>query len=160
MIKALSTYQFYKFLEESLPERNKKDSILEPLCVIFRLSLLQYKDKGTKLSVKNNSIQYLIITILACLLLAGLVLAGNRIPILFFLVTLIGLVIFEKNLRKFFIPFVLIAASFFYSISVPIDVSPLSKNMYYHLTSFKTKAFQIFDIFICINYITNDIHTN
>ena len=106
--------------------------------------------------IKNNSIQYLIITILACLLLAGLVLAGNRIPILFFLVTLIGLVIFEKNLRKFFIPFVLIAASFFYSISVPIDVSPLSKNMYYHLTSFKTKAFQIFDILSPENILTKE----
>jgi len=58
MFKALSSYQFYKFIEESVSERNHKDSILEPLCVIFRLSLLQYKDKGTKLSVKNNSIQY------------------------------------------------------------------------------------------------------
>ena len=58
MFKALSSYQFYKFIEELLINEPKKDFILEPLCVIFRLSLLQYKDKGTKLSVKNNSIQY------------------------------------------------------------------------------------------------------
>ena len=59
MFKALSTYQFYKFLEDSFSsDKNQQDFILEPLCVIFRLSLLQYKDKGTKLSVKNNSIQY------------------------------------------------------------------------------------------------------
>ena len=54
-----ATYQFYKYLEESLiSDKNQKNLILEPLCVIFRLAMLQYKDKGTKLSVKNNSIQY------------------------------------------------------------------------------------------------------
>ena len=47
----------YKYIEGSF-NSDKKDFILEPLCVVFRLSLLQYKDKGTKLSIKNNSIQY------------------------------------------------------------------------------------------------------
>ena len=58
MFKALSSYQFYKFLEGNMGDKNQKTLILEPLCVIFRLALLQYKEKGTKLSVKNNSIKY------------------------------------------------------------------------------------------------------
>ena len=32
--------------------------ILEPLCVIFRLALLQYKEVGTKLSIQNGFIEY------------------------------------------------------------------------------------------------------
>ena len=47
-----------KYIEESINETNQKNLILEPLCVILRLAILQFKDKGTKLSVKNNSIQY------------------------------------------------------------------------------------------------------
>ena len=47
-----------KYIEESINEINQKNLILEPLCVILRLAILQFKDKGTKLSVKNNSIQY------------------------------------------------------------------------------------------------------
>ena len=52
MLKSLSSYQFYKFIEESIYDKNKNNLILEPLCVIYRLALLQYKEKGTKLSVK------------------------------------------------------------------------------------------------------------
>ena len=44
-----------KYIEESINEINQKNLILEPLCVILRLAILQFKDKGTKLSVKNNS---------------------------------------------------------------------------------------------------------
>jgi len=60
MYKVLSSYQFFKFIEMSFESKDSKikNLILEPLCVILRLALLQYKDKGTKLSVNNNSIQY------------------------------------------------------------------------------------------------------
>jgi len=58
MFKAIAQHHLYKYIGESFITDPKNDFILEPLCVIFRLSLLQYKDKGTKLSVKNNTIQY------------------------------------------------------------------------------------------------------
>ena len=58
MFKALSSYQFYKFVDSVITDKNNKNFILEPMCVIFRLALLQYKDRGTKLSIKNNSIIY------------------------------------------------------------------------------------------------------
>ena len=60
MYKVLSSYQFFKFIEMTFENKDSKikNLILEPLCVIVRLALLQYKDTGTKLSVNNNSIQY------------------------------------------------------------------------------------------------------
>ena len=35
-----------------------KNLILEPFCTMIKLILLSYKDKGTKISIYNNSIQY------------------------------------------------------------------------------------------------------
>ena len=36
----------------------KMDTILEPMTCILRIILLNYKEKGTKISISNNSIQY------------------------------------------------------------------------------------------------------
>lgn len=51
MIKSLQNYEFIGSVSVIKP-------ILEPLCVIFRLALLQYKEKGTKLSIQKSSIEY------------------------------------------------------------------------------------------------------
>lgn len=37
----------------------EKNIILEPLCCIFRMILLKYKEKGVKISITNNSIEYI-----------------------------------------------------------------------------------------------------
>ena len=37
---------------------NNHNLILEPLCCILRIILLNYKSDGTKISIQNNSIQY------------------------------------------------------------------------------------------------------
>lgn len=37
-----------------------KKLILEPLCVVIRLIILKYKEKGTKISITNNSISYMV----------------------------------------------------------------------------------------------------
>jgi|TARA_B110000495_G_C22814408_1_gene475383 hypothetical protein len=59
MLKSFSEYQLMKsFGEMFTTQKKEKNLILEPLCVILRLSLLQYKEKGTKLSIHNNSIKY------------------------------------------------------------------------------------------------------
>ena len=59
MFQSLSGYQFYKSVEDIFTNQKKeKNFILEPLTVIFRLSMLQYKEKGTKLSIRDNSIIY------------------------------------------------------------------------------------------------------
>tara|TARA_B110000208_G_C11677816_1_gene397626 strand:+ start:215 stop:829 length:615 start_codon:yes stop_codon:yes gene_type:complete len=54
-MNTLSPYQLYTYIGAL---NDKKNLILEPISTIFRLALLQYKDKGTKLSVMNNSIRY------------------------------------------------------------------------------------------------------
>tara|TARA_B100001093_G_scaffold511538_1_gene579627 strand:+ start:522 stop:1094 length:573 start_codon:yes stop_codon:yes gene_type:complete len=39
-------------------QKNSKNLILEPLSCILKLILLQYKEKGTKISISNNSILF------------------------------------------------------------------------------------------------------
>ena len=121
-----------------------------------RFSLLSIFTLSIFFKIKNNYLQYMVILFLTCLLLTALVLSGNRIPLILFLVTLIALVIFEKELRKFFIPFALLISLLIYSISISINYSPLSKNTYFHLTNFKTKAFQIFYILSPKNILTKE----
>jgi hypothetical protein len=59
MYKIISSYQMYKYFENLfISEKSNNNLILEPLCVILRLCLLEYKPEKTKLSIKNNSIQY------------------------------------------------------------------------------------------------------
>ena len=58
MFKILSSYQMYKYIEDSFACKSLNTQILEPICVVFRLALLQYTEKGTKLSIHNNSIAY------------------------------------------------------------------------------------------------------
>ena len=59
MFKALSSYQFYKSLEDMfMNQKKEKNLILEPLTVIFRLAILKYKPPYTKLSIRDNSIIY------------------------------------------------------------------------------------------------------
>ena len=59
MLKALSSYQIFKSVEEMFTTPKKeKNLILEPLTVIFRLAILKYKPPKTKLSIKDNSIIY------------------------------------------------------------------------------------------------------
>ena len=42
----------------------KDDSIIEPLICLIRLSILEFKQKGTKISINNNQIKYNIPNIL------------------------------------------------------------------------------------------------
>ena len=59
MFKAFTEYQLLKsFGDNIFISKKEKNLILEPLCVILRLTLLQYKEKGTKLSIQNNSIRF------------------------------------------------------------------------------------------------------
>ena len=59
MLKAFTTYPFYKFIDNHLnKQQNQKNLILEPISCIMKLILLQYKQKGTKISVNNNAILF------------------------------------------------------------------------------------------------------
>jgi len=59
MYKASSQIYLYKNMISFYQNSNtQKNLILEPLCCLIKLILLQFKEKGTKLSVSNNSIYY------------------------------------------------------------------------------------------------------
>ncbi len=47
-----------KQVYEILPTDSSKQLILEPLSCVLKLSLLQYKEVGTKISVVNNSVSF------------------------------------------------------------------------------------------------------
>ena len=47
-----------KQVYELLPTDSSKQLILEPLSCVLKLSLLQYKEVGTKISVVNNSVSF------------------------------------------------------------------------------------------------------
>ena len=49
-------YIFNNVISYHNPIINQKNLILEPLCCVLKLIMLQYKEKGTKISVSNNSL--------------------------------------------------------------------------------------------------------
>ena len=48
-------YKIYEMLPSS---DSSKQLILEPLTCVLKLSLLQWKENGTKISISNNSLKY------------------------------------------------------------------------------------------------------
>ena len=48
----------FQILQSSLVSSKEKNVILEPLCSIFRMLLLNYKEDGIKISITNNSVYY------------------------------------------------------------------------------------------------------
>ena len=57
MYKAFANYQMYNTMMVQF-QNNSKNLILEPFSCVLKLIILQYKEKGTKISVSNNSILF------------------------------------------------------------------------------------------------------
>ncbi len=57
MYKAFAHYQLYNTMMVQF-QNNSKNLILEPLSCVLKLIILQYKERGTKISVSNNSILF------------------------------------------------------------------------------------------------------
>ena len=88
--------------------------------------------------IKNRYIFYAIVLFLVCLITTALIFAGNRVPFTIFILTILSITIFQKNLRIFFIPFIITT-----SLIIFVAVS-FSENIYYHLGSFQQKVKQVF----------------
>ena len=59
MYKAYSNYQIYNTMLSGFGNQTQqKNLILEPLCCLLKLILLQFKERGTKISIIDNSIQF------------------------------------------------------------------------------------------------------
>ena len=95
--------------------------------------------------IKSKKILYLILLLLFFLVFISIILSGNRMPLLLFLL-IIGLIIFlEKKIRKFFIPFLLIFLTIFlgtYYYSFKYD-----RNIYRHFGDFYLKVLEFKYVF-------------
>ena len=49
---------YYNMFANFIPENKNKNIILEPISCMVKLILLNYKEKGTKISISNNSIDF------------------------------------------------------------------------------------------------------
>jgi hypothetical protein len=59
MYKAIFDYHIYNTMLSSISNQiYQKNLILEPMCSLLKLILLQFKEKGTKISIVDNSIQF------------------------------------------------------------------------------------------------------
>jgi hypothetical protein len=58
MYKVSGMYLYNNMMTYYQNKNTQKNLILEPLCCILKLILLQFKEKGTKISVSDNSITF------------------------------------------------------------------------------------------------------
>ena len=86
---------------------------------------------------KKKYTNYIVTIFLILLLLITLILSGNRIPLAFFIFTVAGIIIFEKSIRIFFIPVLIILISIIY---LTYNISEDYRN---HLHGFGQKSLQI-----------------
>ena len=101
---------------------------------LFAFFLLPiFYNKSSK-SILKYFVSFLLITFLF-----GLVLAGNRMPLILFVLSLILIIIFQKQTRKFFLPFAIFFILFYFAI---INFSPQVKknfnNFYNQVTDMVT----------------------
>ncbi len=78
------------------------------LFLIFSIPLIE--------KFKNTKVSFLILSILVGLLIFSIILSGNRMPLILLMFVLLLIFISEKNLRKFFIPFILISSILILSV--------------------------------------------
>jgi hypothetical protein len=117
---------------------------------IQRFSLIALFAFPIFVKIKKKIIQNLIVIFLIGIFLIGLILAGNRIPLILFVTAITSMTIFEKMLRKYFIPFILLSSL------IIILALKMNNNIYYHLTSFQTKAIQLLNTISPENMLTEE----
>ena len=67
-------------------------------------------------SSKLNKFNWLIIPLLFVTFFSSIILSGNRMPSIIFLFSVFLIIIFQKNTRKFFIPFIIIFTLIFVTL--------------------------------------------
>jgi len=67
-------------------------------------------------SSKLNKFNWLIIPLLFVTFFSSIILSGNRMPSIIFLFSVFLIIIFQKNMRKFFIPFIIIFTLIFVTL--------------------------------------------
>lgn len=99
---------------------------------------------------KNINISKNLIFVLIGLFSIGILLSGNRIPLIMFALSLILFFLFEKEFRRRSIIIFIIS---FISFAIPIS---LNQNIYNHYAGFLTKSFEVKDyLFKRLNYLNS-----
>ena len=89
-----------------------------------------------------SKFQVFIIPSLLIIFIFGIILSGNRIPFLLYLLLLSLVLLFQKQARKFFIPFIiLISILFLLAINFNSTVKANFKNFYFQINGMKNVLF-------------------
>tara|TARA_E500000178_G_scaffold354330_1_gene422898 strand:+ start:3130 stop:4482 length:1353 start_codon:yes stop_codon:yes gene_type:complete len=118
---------------------------------IQRFSLISLFAISFFLKFKKKNIKYLAILFFVFLFLFSLVISGNRIPLIFFILSLLSLIFFEKWFKKTF--FILVPGF----LLITFSIYNLNDNYRIHMLDFKKKAIQIFYPLSSKNIVTNEI---
>lgn len=106
------------------------------------------------LEFKKTYLKYLFSFLLICLILISLIFAGNRVPLLFFILSVLAILIFEKQIRKFIAPFFILVCIFIYAST------QINENIYKHLIGFQKRSVEIFSILSPDNILTKEEEEN
>mgnify|MGYP001222256468 FL=1 len=86
-----------------------------------------------------NKFKIFLIPLLLVIFLTGIILSGNRMPFLLYLLVLILVLLFQKQTRKFFFPFIfLISITFVVAFNLNKDVYDNFRNLYSQINKIKT----------------------
>ena len=86
-----------------------------------------------------NKFKIFLIPLLLVIFLTGIILSGNRMPFLLYLLMLILVLLFQKQTRKFFFPFIfLISITFVVAFNLNKDVYDNFRNLYSQINKIKT----------------------
>ena len=86
-----------------------------------------------------NKFKIFLIPLLLVIFLTGIILSGNRMPFLLYLLLLVLVLFFQKQTRKFFFPFIfLISITFVVAFNLNKDVYDNFRNLYSQINKIKT----------------------
>ena len=117
---------------------------------IFRFGIFSFFLIPLLFKIENKILLYSAFIILFFLLFFSLILSGNRTPFFLFLILISCILLFEKNLRKFFLLF---ASIIFLVLSLTYNFHQQTKD---HLGSYKNKVVSFFLILSEENILTDE----
>ena len=88
---------------------------------------------------KNKIYLYLLLLLSFILIIVGLIIAGNRIPLILFLILITGVLSFNKSMQKFLLSFLLLSAI------ILTTLWNFNSNFKNHLNNFKVRVGQIIE---------------
>ena len=96
---------------------------------------------------KPKKISMFLIPLLFFIFITGIIFSGNRMPFLLFIFTITMILIFQKNTRKYFLPFIIISSIIFFTLynfnpKIRDNFSSFYFNLYKMTSILLTKDFQ------------------